>query len=88
MLRRRRFRWTLSKINAQATRAESAQMVLAETTVQATPETDREPALGGVTTSSKFKAQKFWRGGMRPPAPVQLGGARGALARSSAAIYG
>jgi hypothetical protein len=47
VLRRRRFRWTLSKINAQATRAESAQMVLAETTVQATPETDREPAFGG-----------------------------------------
>ena len=29
------------------------------------------------TTSSKFKARKFWRGGMRPLAPVRSGPPRG-----------
>ena len=68
-----------SENNAPATRAESAQTVLTKT-AQATPETDREPAFGerrGVTTSSKFKARKFWRGVMRPLAPVRSGRARG-----------
>ena len=68
-----------SENNAQATRAESAQTVLIKT-AQATPETDREPAFGerwDVTTSSKFKARKFWRGVMRPLAPARSGDARG-----------
>ena len=30
-----------------------------------------------VTTSSKFKARKFWRGVMRPLAPARSGDARG-----------
>ena len=30
-----------------------------------------------ITTGSKFKVRKFWREVMRPPAPVQSGGARG-----------
>ena len=48
------------------------------------PKTDREPSFGerwGVTTSSKFKARKFWRGAMRPLAPVQSGGKKGRSAR-------
>ena len=67
MLRRRRFRWAFeraSKINAQAPRAESAQSVLST-------------GHAAVTTSSKFKAQKFWRGVMRPLAPARSGNARG-----------
>ena len=80
-MRRRHFRWSDAgeQNNAQATRAESAQTVLIKT-AQATPETDREPAFGerwGVTTSSKFKARKFWRGVMRPLAPARSGDARG-----------
>ena len=49
-----------TEINAQATRAGSAQTVLIKT-AQAPPETDRGPAFSerwGVTTS-KFKAQNF-----------------------------
>jgi hypothetical protein len=62
--------------NAQATRAESAQTVLIKTP----PKTQRELAFGerwGVTTSSKVKARKFWRGALRPPAVAPSGGARG-----------
>jgi len=53
-----------SKINAQSPRAESAQSVLST-------------GLAAVTTSSKFKVRKFWRGAMRPLAPARSGDARG-----------
>ena len=72
-MRRRHTRW--SKNNAQATRAESARTVLIG---PGHPETEREPAFTeGVTTSGKFKVRRFWRGVMRPPAPVRSGAARG-----------
>jgi len=39
-----------------------------------------------VTTSSKFKVRRFWRGAMRPPAPVRSGAARGWVRRTAVSM--
>ena len=82
--------WTRgSKNNAQATRAETLRAFMTKRPMPP-PETDREPAFGelGVTTSSKFKARKFWRGVCVRWRQFDRGVPGGGLARSSAAIYG
>ena len=73
----RRFGAGGAKITHRRLALGQRQTVLAKT-AQATP--TASSAVGerwGVTTSSKFKARKFWRGVMRPLAPVRSGGARG-----------